>query len=42
MVMHNPSMCDKHVTSCDGTQNLKHANSNPQQSLTTQIIVYIV
>ena len=35
-------MCDECVTPCDTTENLRHANSDPQHSLTANIIVYIV
>lgn len=39
LVTHNYYMCDALVTPCDTTRNLRHANPDPQQSLTTNIIV---
>jgi hypothetical protein len=39
VVMHNPSMCDEQVTPCDTTRNLRFANPDSQQSLTTHKIV---
>ena len=40
--MHNYCICDECITPCDTTKNLRHANPEPQHSLTTNIIVYIV